>query len=86
MSALMPETNRKNCVDPTVFPMRRQNTGNQTPAKASTRAAQLTASLGPFVACPGPLCQLRRSCQNPAPRKSMHRRPMLLLKSILQDP
>ena len=32
MSALMPETNRKNCVDPTVFPMRRQNTSNQTPA------------------------------------------------------
>ena len=41
MSALMPETNRKNCVDPTVFPMRRQNTGNQTPANASTSAAQL---------------------------------------------
>ena len=45
MSALMPETNRKNCVDPTVFPMRRQNTSNQTPANASTSAAQLTASL-----------------------------------------
>lgn len=41
MSALMPETNRKNCVDPTVFPMRRQNTSNQTPANASTSAAQL---------------------------------------------
>ena len=41
MSALMPETNRKNCVAPTVFPMRRQNTSNQTPANASTSAAQL---------------------------------------------
>ena len=49
MSALMPETNRKNCVDPTVFPMRRQNTGNQTPANASTSAAQLTASPGPYT-------------------------------------
>ena len=47
MSALMPETNRKNCVDPTVFPMRRQNTSNQTHANASTSAAQPTASLGP---------------------------------------
>ena len=46
MSALMPETNRKNCVDPTVFPMRRQNTSNQTPTNASTSAAQLTASPG----------------------------------------
>ena len=45
MSALMPETNRKNCVDPTVFPMRRQNTSNQTHANASTRAAQLTANI-----------------------------------------
>ena len=68
MSALMPETNRKNCVDPTVFPMRRQNTSNQTPANASTSAAQLTASPGPYTACSWPLCQLRRSCQNPAPR------------------
>ena len=57
MSALMPETNRKNCVDPTVFPMRRQNTSNQTPANASTSAAQLTAGLGPYTTCPGPLCQ-----------------------------
>ena len=55
MSALMPETNRKNCVDPTVSPMCRQNTSNQTPANASTSAAQLTASLGPYTACPGPL-------------------------------
>ena len=70
MSALMPETNRKTCVDPTVFPMRRQNTSNQTPANASTSAAQLTASLGPYTACPGSLCQLLRSCQNPAPRQS----------------
>ena len=64
MSALMPETNRKNCVDPTVFPMRRQNTSNQTPANASTSAAQLTASPGPYTARSWPLCQLRRSCQN----------------------
>ena len=74
MSALMPETNRKNCVDPTVFPMRRQNTSNQTPANASTSAAQLTASPGPYTACSWPLCQLRRSCQNPAPRQSANLR------------
>ena len=75
MSALMPETNRKNCVDPTVFPMRRQNTSNQTPANASTSAAQLTASPGPYTARSWPLCQLRRSCQNPAPRQSAKTKP-----------
>ena len=75
MSALMPETHRQNCVVPTVFPMRRQNTSNQTPAKASTSAAQLTASLGPYTACPGPLHQLQRSCQNSAPRQSAKTKP-----------
>ena len=70
MSALMLETNRKNCVDPTVLPMRRQNTSNQTPANASTSAAQLTASPGPYTARSWPLCQLRRSCQKPTPRQS----------------
>ena len=64
MSALMPETNRKNCVDPTVFPMRRQNTSNQTPANASTSAAQLTAGPGPYTACPGPLCQTANNKRN----------------------
>ena len=64
MSALMPETNRKTCVDPTGFPMHRQNTSNQTPANASTSAAQLTASPGPYTACSWPQCQLRRSCQD----------------------
>ena len=59
MSALMLETNRKNCVAPTVFPMRRQNTSNQTPANASTSTA-----------CPGPLCQLQISCQNSTLRQS----------------
>ena len=44
MSALMPETNRKNCVAPTVFPMRRQNTGSQMHANARTSAAQLWRS------------------------------------------
>ena len=58
MSALMPETNRKNCDDPTVFPMRRQNTSNQTPANASTSTAQLTASPGPYTACSWPLCTM----------------------------
>ena len=58
MSALMPETNRKNCFDPTVFPLPRQNTSNQTPANVSTSAAQLTASPGPYTACSWPLCTM----------------------------
>ena len=58
MSALMPETSRKNCVDPTVFPMRRQNISSQTRADARTSAAQSTASPRPNTSSPGPLCQL----------------------------
>ena len=71
MSALMPETNRKNSVAPTVLPKHRQNTSNQMRANTSTSAAQLTTSPGLYTPCPWPLCKLRRSCQNPTLRQSL---------------
>ena len=70
MSALMPETNRKNCVDPTVFPMRRQNTGNQTHANASTRAAQLTANIPILITKSNTIC----SCGNFLARQDIYAR------------
>ena len=57
MSALMPGTIRKTTMPPPFFPLRKQNTNNQTHANASTSAAHLTAGLGPNTTCPGPLCQ-----------------------------
>ena len=53
----MPGTIRKTTMPPPFFPLRKQNTNNQTHANASTSAAQLTAGLGPYTTCPGPLCQ-----------------------------
>ena len=68
MSALMPETNRKNCVDPTASPMRRQNTSNQTHANASTRAAQLTANIPILITKSSTIC----SCGNFLARQDIY--------------